>query len=295
MKRTVKKTMKRYANGGSSLDTRPVQNAPKVTITPKKPVSKAEAPKPKPTSKPTPKPAPKPAVKPVVKPVGVTVTKPTPKPTPKPASKPAAKPTAKPAAKPAAKPTAKPAAKPVTKPAAKPAAKPTYSAVKDIKSEMYPNTGVPKPGIGVRATTQPKPTAKPTPKPATKTVSQVWAEKTGTSWSEAKKLGLTDGSAKSNLALLDKLNKGTVSKSSIADMKTPSKPAKEETIPTLSVKGTTVSKSNASPSTSSSTSETTPKPSKQAMSGSGLGASERMEGMYKRGGLVKKKMKLKKK
>jgi hypothetical protein len=238
MKRTVKKTMKRYANGGSSLDTRPVQNAPKVTITPaaKKPVSKAEAPK--------------------------------------------------------AKPTPKPAAK---TPAKKPATKPTYSAVKDIKSRMYPNTGVPKPGVGVRATTKPKPTTTTKPKPAGKTVSQVWAEKTGTSWSEAKKLGLTDGSAKSNLALLDKLKKGTVSKSSIADMKNPPKREKEETIPTLSVKGTTVTKSNASPSTSSSTSETTPKPTKDQMSGSGLGASERMEGMYKKGGSVKKKMKLKKK
>ena len=246
MKKTVKKMVKRYAAGGASLDTRPVQNAPKVTITPaaKKPVSKAQAPKAKPTPKPTPKPA---------------------------AKKPAAK---------------------------KPAAKSTYSAVKDIKSRMYPNTGVPKPGVGVRATTKPKPTTKkpaPTTKPAGKTVSQVWAEKTGTSWSEAKKLGLTDGSAKSNLALLDKLNKGTVSKSSISDMKNPPKREKEETIPTLSVKGTTVSKSNASPSTSSSTSETTPKPSDKQMSGSGMGAMERMEGMYKRGGSVKKKMKLKKK
>jgi hypothetical protein len=238
MKRTVKKTMKRYAKGGSSLDTRPVQNAPKVTITPaaKKPVSKAEAPK--------------------------------------------------------AKPTPKPAAK---TPAKKPATKPTYSAVKDIKSRMYPNTGVPKPGVGVRATTKPKPTTTTKPKPAAKTVSQVWAEKTGTSWSEAKKLGLTDGSAKSNLALLDKLNKGTVSKSSISDMKNPPKREKEEKIPTLSVKGTTVSKSNASPSASSSTSETTPKPSDKQMSGSGMGAMERMEGMYKRGGSVKKKMKSKKK
>lgn len=240
MKKTVKKSVKRYATGGSSLDTRPVQNAPKVTITPaaKKPVSKAQAPKAKPTPKPTPKPA-----------------------------------------------------------AKKPAAKSTYSAVKDIKSRMYPNTGVPKPGVGVKKTTKPtatKPatkTTKPAAKPAAKTVSQIWAEKTGTSWSEAKKLGLTDGSAKSNMALLDKLNKGTVSKSSISDMK---KPAKEEKIPTLSVKGTTVTKSNASPSASSSTSETTPKPSDKQMSGSGMGAMERMEGMYKKGGSVKKKMKSKK-
>jgi hypothetical protein len=235
----MKKTVKKYQTGGSS-NTRPVQNAPKVTITPaaKKPVSKAQAPKAKPTPKPTPKPA-----------------------------------------------------------AKKPDAKSTYSAVKDIKSRMYPNTGVPKPGVGVKATSKPKATTTSTtkPKPAAKTVSQIWAEKTGTSWSEAKKLGLTDGSAKSNMALLDKLNKGTVSKSSISDMKNPPKPAKEEKIPTLSVKGTTVSKSNASPSASSSTSETTPKPSDKQMSGSGMGAMERMEDMYKRGGSVKKKMKSKKK
>jgi hypothetical protein len=237
----MKKTVKKYQTGGSS-NTRPVQNAPKVTITPaaKKPVSKAQAPK----------------------------------------------------AKPAAKTTTK---KPATKSGS------SYSAVKDIKSRMVPNTGVPKPGVGVKKTTKPtatKPatkTTKPASKPAGKTVSQIWAEKTGTSWSEAKKLGLTDGSAKSNMALLDKLNKGTVSKSSISDMKNPPKPAKEEKIPTLSVKGTTVSKSNASPSASSSTSETTPKPSDKQMSGSGMGAMERMEGMYKRGGSVKKKMKLKKK
>jgi hypothetical protein len=233
----MKKTVKKYQTGGSS-NTRPVQNAPKVTITPaaKKPVSKAQAPK----------------------------------------------------AKPAAKTTTK---KPATKSGS------SYSAVKDIKSRMVPNTGVPKPGVGVKATSKPKATTTSTtkPKPAAKTVSQIWAEKTGTSWSEAKKLGLTDGSAKSNMALLDKLNKGTVSKSSISDMKNPPKPAKEEKIPTLSVKGTTVSKSNASPSTSSSTSETTPKPSDKQMSGSGMGAMERMEGMYKRGGSVKKKMKSKKK
>lgn len=38
-----------------------------------------------------------------------------------------------------------------------------------------------------------------------KTVAQMWQEKTGTSWSEAKKQGLTDGSAKANLALMAKM------------------------------------------------------------------------------------------
>jgi len=41
-----------------------------------------------------------------------------------------------------------------------------------------------------------------------KTVSELWKEKTGTSWSEAKKQGLTDGSAKANLALMAKLKSG---------------------------------------------------------------------------------------
>ena len=43
-------------------------------------------------------------------------------------------------------------------------------------------------------------------KKAAPTVSQLWKEKTGTSWSEAKKQGLTDGSLKANLALMANLN-----------------------------------------------------------------------------------------
>lgn len=151
MKKTVKKMVKKYAAGGSSSDTRAVQNAPKVTITPKKPVSKAEAPK------------------------------------------------AKPAPKPAPKPTAK---KPATKSGS------SYSAVKDIKSRMVPKTGVPKPGVGVRATSKPKPATKTPAKPAAKTVSQLWTEKTGLPWSEARKQGLSDGSAASNIALMKKLKSG---------------------------------------------------------------------------------------
>jgi len=46
-------------------------------------------------------------------------------------------------------------------------------------------------------------------KPATgQTVAELWKEKTGTSWSEAKKQGLTDGSLKNNLALMSKLKSG---------------------------------------------------------------------------------------
>jgi len=51
--------------------------------------------------------------------------------------------------------------------------------------------------------------------PAGKTVSQVWKEKTGMDWSEAKKLGVSDGSAKSNMALLAKLNSGAMSRADL--------------------------------------------------------------------------------
>jgi len=39
-------------------------------------------------------------------------------------------------------------------------------------------------------------------------VAELWKKTTGTSWSEAKKQGLTDGSAKANLALMAKLKSG---------------------------------------------------------------------------------------
>lgn len=65
--------------------------------------------------------------------------------------------------------------------------------------------------------------------PAAKTVSQIWKEKTGKDWSEAKKLGLSDGSASSNMALLKKLNSGSLSNS---DMK----PSKFKDVGTLETK-----------------------------------------------------------
>lgn len=156
MKKTIKKSVKKYGTGGTN-NTRPVQNAPKVSINPPKPVSKAEAPKT--TPKPTPKPAPKSAAK-----------------TP-------------------------------AKSAPKAPAKTGYSATKDITSRMVPKTGVPKPGVGVRATTKPKPT--PAKSAPAKTVSQLWTEKTGTPWSEAKKQGFTDGSTAQNIALMKKLKSGS--------------------------------------------------------------------------------------
>ena len=46
-------------------------------------------------------------------------------------------------------------------------------------------------------------------------VSELWKQKTGTSWSEAKKLGLSDGSASSNIALMKKLQSGSVNKNTV--------------------------------------------------------------------------------
>jgi hypothetical protein len=97
--------------------------------------------------------------------------------------------------------------------------------------------------------------------PAGKTVAQVWKEKTGMDWSEAKKRGLSDGSAKSNLILLAKLKSGAVSKESL-------------------------SKASSTPATTTSA----PAAKMTATGGSGIGATER-EQEFKRGGMVKTKKK----
>ena len=106
------------------------------------------------------------------------------------------------------------------------------------------------------------------------TVSQLWKEKTGTSWSEAKKQGLTDGTASSNIALMKKLKSGEINKSSLSKPKT-------ETTPTP-VTTTTTPTPTPTP---------TPKPTPYA--GSGMGAMERAdrefeEQGFRRGGSVKK-------
>jgi len=66
-------------------------------------------------------------------------------------------------------------------------------------------------------------------KEPSKTVSQIWKERTGTDWSEAKKQGLSDGSAKSNLSLLKKLNSGSLDKDKQL-------PAKMETVKATDMK-----------------------------------------------------------
>lgn len=59
---------------------------------------------------------------------------------------------------------------------------------------------------------KPKVNKNSTPQKVGKTISQLWVEETGTPWSEAKKLGLTDGTKKANLALMKRLQSGEVLK-----------------------------------------------------------------------------------
>jgi hypothetical protein len=112
---------------------------------------------------------------------------------------------------------------------------------------------------------------------AGKTVAQMWQEKTGTSWSEAKKQGLTDGSAKGNMKLM-------------ADMKAnPSNFSKRDAVPE---KLPTISLSKAAESLSSS--RTTPELAKPATpvktEKQSLGARIKSKiGQMKKGGMVKKK------
>jgi hypothetical protein len=99
--------------------------------------------------------------------------------------------------------TVKPKAKPVIK---KSATKLPEVTVTAKKKELT---------VAPKAKTVTKPTSgSATNKPAGKTVAQMWQEKTGTSWSEAKKQGLTDGSAKGNMKLMAdmKANAGNYSK-----------------------------------------------------------------------------------
>lgn len=154
-----------------------------------------------------------------------------------------------------------PSVKTITKKAAKDAKKKKAEKVKSkIESLKRPETKkkVTKPEVvNNNLTTGP-------------TVSQLWKEKTGTSWSEAKKQGLTDGSASANIALMKKLKSGEISKSSLSQPKT-------ETAPT--------------PVTTTPTPSPTPKPTPYA--GSGMGAMERAdmefeEQGFRRGGSVKK-------
>jgi hypothetical protein len=126
------------------------------------------------------------------------------------------------------------------------------------------------------------PTPPPTPPPpsSSPTVSQLWQQKTGTSWSEAKKQGLTDGSASANMALMKKLKSGEINKNSLSKPKTEATP-------------TPVTSTSTPTSTSTSTPTPTPKPKPTTYAGSGIGAMERSEKEFeeqgfRRGGSVRK-------
>jgi hypothetical protein len=66
------------------------------------------------------------------------------------------------------------------------------------------------------STPTPKVTQKATPAKG-KTVAELWKEKTGTSWAEAKKQGLTDGSMEKNLKVLKDLKAGKYDKKESVD------------------------------------------------------------------------------
>lgn len=74
-----------------------------------------------------------------------------------------------------------------------------------------------------------------------KTVAELWKEKTGTSWAEAKKQGLTDGSAANNMKVLKDLKAGKYDKKAPAATASPAASEKSEPVGTLPTrKATTV-------------------------------------------------------
>jgi hypothetical protein len=112
---------------------------------------------------------------------------------------------------------------PVSSKSVKPKAKPTVVKKSTVKTpvvkkpEVAPIVKKKESTVAPKAKIETKPTSgSATNKPAGKTVAQMWQEKTGTSWSEAKKQGLTDGSAKANMKLMAdmKSNSGNYSKRS---------------------------------------------------------------------------------
>jgi hypothetical protein len=95
----------------------------------------------------------------------------------------------------------------------KPKATTQYKPVGSAKVSITNSKIKIEPNLGKNSSSVKTPVKTPVVKtPAGKTVSEIWKEKTGTSWSEAKKKGLTDGSMKANLALLAKLKSGSFDK-----------------------------------------------------------------------------------
>ena len=132
--------------------------------------------------------------------------------------------------------------------------------------------------VAPKAKTVTKPTSgSATSNSGGKTVAQMWQEKTGTSWSEAKKQGLTDGSAKANMALMAKMksNPETFSK----------RDPVPEKLPTISLSKAAENLSPAKPTPELAKPTTPAKTEKQS-----LGARIKSKiGQMKKGGMVKKK------
>lgn len=173
---------------------------------------------------------------------------------------------------------------PVSSKSVKPKAKPTVVKKSTVKTpvvkkpEVAPIVKKKESTVAPKAKTVTKPTSgSATNKPAGKTVSQMWQEKTGTSWSEAKKQGLTDGSAKGNMALMAKMkaNPETFSK----------RDAVPEKLPTISVSKAAENLSPAKPTPELAKSSIPFKAGKSRLEK----AVASKVGQMKKGGMVKKK------
>lgn len=111
-------------------------------------------------------------------------------------------------------------------------------AISPIKST--PKATESKPVVKKQQSEKPKTSTPATPAKG-KTVAELWKEKTGTSWAEAKKQGLTDGSAANNMKVLKDLKSGKYDKKAPAATASPAAPEKSEPVGTLPTrKATTV-------------------------------------------------------
>jgi len=156
----------------------------------------------------------------------------------------------------------------------KPKATTQYKPVGSAKVSITDSKIKIEPNLGKNSSSVKTPVKTPVVKtPAGKTVSEIWKEKTGTSWSEAKKQGLTDGSMKANLALLAKLKSGSFDKEN-------QPPAKMET-----VKATDMKVSSTGPTELSGVDKN------ELIDKPGYGAKKKLGGIMRKGGQVRKKKK----
>jgi len=156
----------------------------------------------------------------------------------------------------------------------KPKATTQYKPVGSAKVSITNSKIKIEPNLGKNSSSVKTPVKTPVVKtPARKTVSEIWKEKTGTSWSEAKKQGLTDGSMKANLALLAKLKSGSFDKEN-------QPPARMET-----KKASEMKVSSTGPT------ELSDVDNNELINKPGYGEKKKLGGIMRKGGQVRKKRK----